>query len=109
MGGQALRWLVEVPRFRCQNPDSTRNIFCERLPTCAPAFARRTVRAAKGLIALAFALGGRAGAKPVEDLNMPMRHDTLLRLMRRQANPSTRAMRILGIDDWSYRRGKRWR
>jgi transposase len=80
MGGQALHWLVEVRRFRCQNPDCTRKIFCERLPTCAPAYARRTVRAAKVLIAIAFALGGRAGAKLVEDLNMPMSHDTVTKI-----------------------------
>src|SRR5690242_8952670 len=32
---QAVHWVVEVRRFRCQNPDCTRKIFCERLPTCA--------------------------------------------------------------------------
>jgi transposase len=86
IGGQALRWLVEVRRFRCQNPDCTRKIFCERLPTCAPAYARRTVRATEVLIAIAFALGGRAGAKLVEDLNMPMSHDILLIVVNEAAD-----------------------
>ncbi|WP_373324569.1 transposase family protein [Reticulibacter mediterranei] len=40
--GQALHWVLEVQRFRCENPACHRKIFCERLPTCAPAYARRT-------------------------------------------------------------------
>ena len=106
--GQSVRWIVEVRRFRCQNPDYSRSIFCERLPTCALAYARRTVRAARVLTAISFALGGRAGARLVEDLSMQISHDTLLRLIRKQDNPAAQSVRILGVDDWSYRRGKRY-
>ena len=34
--GQRVRWLVRVRRFRCLNAECERNIFTERLPTCAP-------------------------------------------------------------------------
>ncbi|GHO79355.1 hypothetical protein KSD_71260 [Ktedonobacter sp. SOSP1-85] len=39
---------------------------------------------------------------------MQISHDTLLRLIRREANPAAQLVRILGVDDWSYRRGKRY-
>ena len=58
--GQQVRWLVQVRRFRCLNEQCKRKIFTERLPTCAPAYARRTVRETEMLCELAFA-GGEAG------------------------------------------------
>jgi transposase len=107
MCGQSLQWVIEVRRFRCENPDCMRKIFCERLPTCASASARRTVRVAQVLTAIAFALGGRAGARLVENLSISISHDTLLRLIRRQSEAAIQPVQILGVDDWSYRRGKR--
>jgi transposase len=63
---------------------------------------------AQVLTAIAFALGGRAGARLVEDLSIQISHDTLLRLIRQQDTLLAQHVRILGVDDWSYRRGKRY-
>ena len=106
--GQRVRWLVQVRRFRCLNADCERKLFTERLPTCAAAYARRTIREAAMLCELAFALGGRAGAPIVRLLGMPVSHDTLVRLMRRHPPQMAATPRVLGVDDFAWKRGRRY-
>jgi transposase len=106
--GQQVRWLVQVRRFWCENRTCPRKIFTERLPSCAPAYARRTIREKELLYELAFALGGRAGEPIVHLLGMPVSHDTLIRLMRRQAPPACSTPRVLGVDDFSFKRGRKF-
>jgi transposase len=76
--GRCVRWLLQVRCFRCENEACPRKIFTERLPTCAPPYARRTVQQASILCELAFALGGKAGERIAKRLAMPTSHDTLL-------------------------------
>lgn len=104
--GQQVRWLVDVRRFWCENTTCQRVIFTERLPTCAPA--RRTEKQAAILCEIAFALGGKAGARIAKLLSMQTSHDTLLRLMQRAEPPQVSAPRILGLDDFAWKKGSRW-
>ncbi|MBO0793740.1 MAG: ISL3 family transposase [Ktedonobacteraceae bacterium] len=104
--GQPVRWLIAVRRFRCQTEDCPRKIFTERFSPCAPAYARRLLRQTQVLTSVAFALGGRAGTRLVADLSMSVSHDTLIRLIRRQPVSVPQSVPLLGVDDWSYRRGK---
>jgi transposase len=106
--GQRVRWLVRVRRFWCQNSQCPRVIFTERLPACAPPHARRTVQQAALLCEVAFALGGKAGERIAHLLSMQISHDTLLRLMQRSAAPVVIAPRILGVDDFAWKKGDRY-
>jgi transposase len=106
--GQRVRWLVQVRRFWCRNTECLRVIFSERLPTCAPAHARRTLHQTAVLCEVAFALGGKAGERIAKLLSMGTSHDTLLRLMQRSAPPVVVAPRILGLDDFAWKKGHRW-
>ncbi len=106
--GQPVRWLVQVRRFWCENGACERKIFTERLPTCAPAYARRTVQQATILGELAFALGGKASERISPLLSMAVSHDTLLRLLRRWEAPAPKTPRILGVDDFAWKKGRRY-
>jgi transposase len=106
--GQRVRFLVQVRRFWCKNTACKRVIFTERLPTCAPAHARRTEKQAAVLCEVAFALGGKAGERIANLLGMETSHDTLLRLMQRSEQPVVTAPRILGLDDFAWKKGYRW-
>jgi transposase len=106
--GQLVRWLVQVRRFWCQNTQCQRVIFTERLPACAPAHARRTVQQAFVLCEVAFALGGKGGERIAKLLSMATSHDTLLRLMQRAEPPVVTAPRILGLDDFAWKKGDRY-
>jgi transposase len=106
--GQRVRWLIQVRRFWCPNTQCKRVIFTERLPTCAPASARRTIQQAELLCEVAFALGGKAGERIAQLLSMATSHDTLLRLMRRSPPPVVTTPRILGLDDFAWKKGDRY-
>jgi transposase len=51
------------------------------------------------------ALGGEAGSRLAARLAMPVSGDTLLRLIRASALDGPAAPRVIGIDEWAWRRG----
>ena len=106
--GVAVCLRVRARRFFCDNPACPRTIFAERLAGIAPAFAHRTDRERDALEAIAFVAGGEAGARLALDLGMPVSPDTLLRLIRGAPEGERPAPTVLGVDDWAYRKGRRY-
>ncbi len=104
--GLAVRISLRTRRWFCDTPDCTRRIFTERFPALALPHGRRTARLATLLTALAFALGGRPGARLLAAIGPVVSHDTLINTIRRATEPPAPPPRVLGVDDWSYRRGK---
>lgn len=92
-------------RWFCDAPGCTRRIFTERFPALVQRYGRRTARLDTLLTALAFALGGRPGARLLAAIGPVVSHDTLINTIRRADLPSAPTPRVLGVDDWSYRRG----
>jgi transposase len=97
---------VQVRRFFCVNAACARKTFAERFAHLAVPHARRTTRAASRLRAIAKELGGRPAARESENVLMPVSRHTLLRLLRRAPLPAAPPARILGVDDWSVRKGQ---
>ena len=106
--GKVLRLMVLVRRFFCENPACPRKIFAERLPELTSVYARRTTRCTQALAHVVFSLGGQAGASLSAHLGLPSSRMTLLRILRRIPASSAPTPRILGVDDWAYRRGKKY-
>jgi transposase len=101
---------VQARRFRCLNPTCSRQIFAEPLADAARPFAQRTARLDQLQSHLGLALGGEAGMRLAERLAMPISADTLLRLVSKAAHHAERppVPRVLAVDDWSWRRGRRY-
>jgi hypothetical protein len=97
---------VTVRRFRCRAAKCERSIFCEQLPTVLAPHARATERLAAAHRVIGFALGGEAGSRLAERLAAPTSPDTLLRRVRSIAFADGPAPRVLGVDDFAFRRGK---
>lgn len=101
----AVQLRLHVRRFRCLNRACTHQTFAERLPTVVPVAARRTMRLTTALQQLGFALGGEAGARQTQQLRMSVSADTLLRIVRHAAPPPYPTPRVVGVDDFAFRKG----
>ncbi len=103
---QAVRLVLHVRRFFCDNPACTRRTFAERLPEVVPFRAQRTCRLTRTLHVVANALGGMAGSRLAHKLRMGVSHDTLLRVIRQNPLAPPVTPRVLGVDDFALQRGR---
>jgi transposase len=107
--GRAVQLKVTVRRFRCVHGDCNRRIFAEPVGAAVAArSARRTSRLEEIVRHLGLALGGRPAATLARRLMLPVSKDTLLRVVRRHAPRDHERLRVIGIDDWAWRRGHRY-
>ena len=104
--GQAVCLNLSVRRFYCRNPACLRQTFAEPLPGLLNPRARRTQRLASAQAHVGIALGGEAAARLLHRLAMPTSADTVLRLVRGLPLPTAEPPRIVGVDDWAFRKGQ---
>jgi transposase len=107
--GRAVHLRIQVRRFRCAVIGCPRQIFGESLAdSIAPRGARRTARLEGVVHHLGIALGGRPAASLARRLMLPVSRDTLLRVLRRRAPALAGSVRVIGIDDFAWKRGQRY-
>ncbi len=99
---------LQVRRFFCTNRECQQRIFSERLPGVAKPYARRSERLNDVIGRLVIAVGVRAAARLLETLRMPASIWSLMRVLQQLAVPCQPTPRVLGVDDWAMRRGRRY-
>jgi len=82
--------------------------FTERLPHTVAPYARRTKRLSQAMEWFTLALGGEAGARLARRLGVLTSSDILIRQLRHRSLATSATPRILGIDDWAWRKGQRY-
>jgi transposase len=109
LSGHIVQLVVIARRFRCDAVLCGRQIFTERFAdsVLAPS-ARRTTRLDCIVHHLGLALGGRPAAGFAKRLMLPVSNDTLLRVVRRRTRLPSDPLRVVGIDDWAWRRNHRY-
>jgi len=108
VSGREVAVVAHVRRFQCLTSSCPRRIFAERLPSLVAPHARKSHGLRQALEQVGFAAGGEAGARLAHTLGMRTSPDTLLRLIRAAPTPDAGQPRIVGIDDWAYKRGLRY-
>jgi transposase len=104
-GGRLVTLALTVRKFVCSTTTCPRRIFTERLPDFVQSYARMTNRLSEVLQTLGFATCGELGERLTPKLGMEISGPTLLRRMRAHSCPAPSSVRILGIDDWSWKKG----
>src|SRR5215213_6298295 len=106
--GVAVRLELHTRRFRCKNSLCTKRVFCERFPRVVAYYGRKTVRMEEALCLIGLLLGGEAGSRAAMKLAMATSPDTLLRRVRAAVKPCAPTPRVLGVDDFAFRKGQRY-
>jgi transposase len=105
-GRRVLIWLV-VRLLRCGNAECPRASFAEQPQGLAVPYARRTPLLAGQLGAVAAALAGRAGSRLARAvLAAEVSRHTLIRVLMALPGPAAGPVRVLGIDDFSLKKGR---
>ncbi len=103
--GLGVTLVLHTRRWRCATPQCPRRVFTERLPAVAASHSRRTTRLARLVLAFGVAVGGRPGARLLAEVGVAVSGDTLRRAVAAVTLPAAPSPRILGVDDWSLRKG----
>jgi len=102
--GRRVQLVLRVRRFRCCNPECQQQTFAERLPALSVS-ARQTSRLGTILESLAVVLSGEAGSRLAQQLSIAVSADTLLRRAKKPLPPQMTSPKVLGVDDFAFRRG----
>lgn len=108
VSGRPVRLVLEIRRFFCDNACCQRKTFAEQTPSLVRPHAQRTVRLQVTLQQLGLALGGEAGAKLGKRMGLQVGPDSLLRLVRQAEQARQEPAKIIGIDEWAYKRRLRY-
>ncbi len=107
--GRQVVFHLSVRKFFCRNPDCARKIITLRLPTFVEPWAQVTRRLFEAVQAVGFATSGELGTRLADRIGIHSSPTTMLRRMRMAlSSPSSCQVSLLGIDAWSFRRGRKF-
>jgi transposase len=106
--GQPVLLRLRTRRFRCRNAHCSQKAFAERLAGLAPLRARETSRRRQTVRLVGYALGGGPGSRLLHRLGLAASTDTVLRRLLRGTAPVSDKVRVLGVDDWAWRKRQKY-
>ena len=98
----------QARRFFCEAASCPRKTFMERRPAIVVPYARRTSRLAEKQRKVGWLVGGTVGARLLHLMKISASRDTVLRLIRSVSPPEPSSPRIIGVDEWAFRKGHRY-
>lgn len=99
---------LQLGRWRCRNSNCERKIFTEPIPAVAAAHRQRTERMENIVQLVGHSLGGRPAEKLMDRLGMAVSNDTILRRLKSVTRVPSKELRIVGIDDWAWKKGQNY-
>lgn len=99
---------LRVRRFTCGNVECGRRTFVEQMPGLTRRNGQRTERLRSTLASIGLALAGRAGARLAATVGGAVSRSTVLRLVDALPEPEVPAPRVVGVDEYATRKGRRY-
>ncbi len=106
--GQRVCLLICVRKLFCEVSTCARKIFAERLTPFVEPWARVTRRLYQIVQVLGLATGGRLGVRVTDQLGIQTCRTTILRRIMALSTEPVGQVSELGIDDFSFRRGRKF-
>ncbi|MFC9534925.1 ISL3 family transposase [Streptomyces sp. NPDC056975] len=104
VAGRSAVILLTVRRFCCVNSECERRTFVEQVDGVSERYRQASTGLRQFLYAIAAELGGRPGSRLCRKISVPAGRMRLLQLLH--APPvSQQAPRVLGVDEFAFRRG----
>ena len=96
--------LLKTRKFKCVNPRCKRKVFSEQISAILK-YSRRTNRVSMILESFAIECTGKLGSIISKQLCIAVSCSTLTRIAHSQQLPKIKQPKVLGVDDWAYRKG----
>ncbi|WP_203237075.1 ISL3 family transposase [Streptomyces gilvosporeus] len=106
--GRSVVLQLRVRRFRCRNAACQRRTFVEQIAGLTRRYGQRTERLRSALAEVGLALAGRAGARLAAVLGLSVSRSTVLRVVDALPEPEVPAPRVVGVDEYATRQGRRY-
>jgi transposase len=106
-GGRPVLIVLQVRRFRCQNPGCPAVTFAEQARGLSERYRRRSIPLLAMLAGFGLELAGRAAARLAGTLGIAVHPSTVLRLVAAMPDQEiTAAPEVLGVDDFALAKGQ---
>ncbi len=106
--GRDVILLLTVRKFVCGTSTCPQKIFTERLPELVESSARMTTRLLALVQVIGLVAGGQLGTRLAERFGIAIPASTLLLHLMKLFPPPAPAVRVVGVDDWSWKKGRRY-
>jgi transposase len=106
--GRPIRLLLTVRKFFCREASCSRKVFTERLPELLEPSSRLTTRLRSAVQEIGLATCGKGGERLCPKLGFAISDATLLWSLQLVSIPAVGKVRVVGVDEWCWRRGQRY-
>ena len=102
--GRNVILVLTLRKFVCGTPGCPRKIFTERLPGLVESYGRMTGRLIAFIQAMGVVAGGQKGTRLADRCAIAISPSSLLRHLMQLPTEPTRAVRVLGLDDFAWKK-----